>query len=173
MEETHVGCFYPWCLPLVMVAAVACSLASVSVTQSSCVYHVVAYQRQCVKDWMYCKALCGALIENMLYKCRPFTHYIYLEILCIKVMNRTGENRKTWWSPALTRNEYDLLPAMMTKVRQRSYRVLMAYLKGLGYTLLWKYPSTELLGTWLEHLLQIHKTQDWLDELPWTPPEPW
>ncbi|MEQ2170295.1 hypothetical protein GOODEAATRI_034047 [Goodea atripinnis] len=63
----------------------------------------------------------------------PSTLWLHLEILSINVMNRISDKRQPWWSPTLTRNESDLLPAMRTKLRLWLYRDLTAHIKGPGY----------------------------------------
>ncbi|TWW70808.1 R2 Retrovirus-related Pol polyprotein from type I retrotransposable element [Takifugu flavidus] len=46
----------------------------------------------------------------------PSTPRLRLEILSIKVMNRTGDKGQPWRSPTLTGNESDLQPAIRTKL---------------------------------------------------------
>ncbi|KAI3369451.1 hypothetical protein L3Q82_007666 [Scortum barcoo] len=53
-----------------------------------------------------------------------------LEILSIKIMNRTGDKGQPCRSPTCTGNRSDLLPAMRTKLLLRSYRDRTALSKG-------------------------------------------
>ncbi|KAI3366393.1 hypothetical protein L3Q82_000455 [Scortum barcoo] len=54
-----------------------------------------------------------------------------LEILSIKIMNRTGDKGQPCRSPTCTGNRSDLLPAMRTKLLLRSYRDRTALSKRL------------------------------------------
>ncbi len=52
----------------------------------------------------------------------PSGPWLHLEILSIKIMNRTGDKGQHCRSPTCTGNKSDLLPAMRTKLLLRSYR---------------------------------------------------
>uniref|UniRef100_A0A3P9C4G3 Histone H1 n=1 Tax=Maylandia zebra TaxID=106582 RepID=A0A3P9C4G3_9CICH len=63
-------------------------------------------------------------------KRKPSATWLRLEILSIKIMNRTGDKGQPWRGPSPTGNESDLLPAMRTKLLQRLYRDRMARSNG-------------------------------------------
>ncbi|KAI3364832.1 hypothetical protein L3Q82_001018 [Scortum barcoo] len=60
----------------------------------------------------------------------PGPWLLRLEILSIKIMNRTGDKGQPCRSPTCTGNRSDLLPAMRTKLLLRSYRDRTALSKG-------------------------------------------
>ncbi|KAI3370594.1 hypothetical protein L3Q82_007165 [Scortum barcoo] len=60
----------------------------------------------------------------------PSGPWLRLEILSIKIMNRTGDKGQPCRSPTCTGNRSDLLPAMRTKLLLRSYRDRTALSKG-------------------------------------------
>ncbi|KAI3364507.1 hypothetical protein L3Q82_011293 [Scortum barcoo] len=60
----------------------------------------------------------------------PSGPWLRLEILSIKIMNRTGDKGQPCRSPTCTGNRSDLLPAMQTKLLLRSYRDRTALSKG-------------------------------------------
>ncbi|KAI3369404.1 hypothetical protein L3Q82_007476 [Scortum barcoo] len=62
----------------------------------------------------------------------PSGPWLRLEILSIKIMNRTGDKGQPCRSPTCTGNRSDLLPAMRTKLLLRSYRDRTALSKGPG-----------------------------------------
>ena len=47
----------------------------------------------------------------------PSAAWLRLEILSIKIMNKTGDKGQPWERPNLTGNRSELLPAMRTKLR--------------------------------------------------------
>ena len=59
----------------------------------------------------------------------PSTTWLHLEILSMKIMNRTGDNEQRWWRPTLTGNGSNLLPAMQTKLCVQQYRGWMYHNK--------------------------------------------
>ncbi|TWW80239.1 hypothetical protein D4764_01G0000540 [Takifugu flavidus] len=70
-----------------------------------------------------------------------------LEILSIKVMNRTGDKGQPWRSPTLTGNESDLQPAIRTKLLLFWYRDWTALIKGPSTLNSRSTPHRMLLGT--------------------------
>merc|ERR1712035_210459 len=60
----------------------------------------------------------------------PSGPWLRLEILSIKIMNRTGDKGQPCRSPTCTGNRSDLLPAMRTKLLLRSYRDRTARSRG-------------------------------------------
>ncbi|KAI3361342.1 hypothetical protein L3Q82_013518 [Scortum barcoo] len=98
----------------------------------------------------------------------PSGPWLRLEILSIKIMNRTGDKGQPCRSPTCTGNRSDLLPAMRTKLLLRSYRDRTALSKGPGpHTSSRSTPHRIPRGTRFECLLQIHKAHvDWLGKLP-------
>ncbi len=60
----------------------------------------------------------------------PSGPWLRLEILSIKIMNRTGDKGQPCRSPTCTGNKSDLLPAMRTKLLLLSYRDRTALSKG-------------------------------------------
>ena len=60
----------------------------------------------------------------------PSSPWLRLEILSIKIMNRTGDKGQPCWSPTCTGNRSDLLPAMWTKLLLWSYRDRTALSRG-------------------------------------------
>ncbi len=62
----------------------------------------------------------------------PSSPWLRLEILSIKITNRTGDKGQPCRSPTCTGNRSDLLPAMRTKLLLRSYRDRTALTECLG-----------------------------------------
>ncbi|MEQ2287619.1 hypothetical protein AMECASPLE_014480 [Ameca splendens] len=66
----------------------------------------------------------------------PSGPWLRLEILSIKVMNRTGDKGQLCQNPTCTRNRSDFVPAMRTKLLLRSYRDRKSSLLFMNHTAL-------------------------------------
>ncbi|KAI3356657.1 hypothetical protein L3Q82_003291 [Scortum barcoo] len=77
----------------------------------------------------------------------PSGPWLRLEILSIKIMNRTGDKGQPCRSPTCTGNRSDLLPAMRTKLLLRSYRDRTALSKGSPDPILAEHPHRIPRGT--------------------------
>ncbi|KAI3355658.1 hypothetical protein L3Q82_004251 [Scortum barcoo] len=97
----------------------------------------------------------------------PSGPWLRLEILSIKIMNRTGDKGQPCRSPTCTGNRSDLLQAMQTKLVLRSYRDQTALSKGPRTPSSLEHPTQNTMRDTVECLLQIHKAHvDWLGKLP-------
>ncbi|TWW67223.1 hypothetical protein D4764_02G0002640 [Takifugu flavidus] len=97
----------------------------------------------------------------------PSTPWLHLEILSIKVMNRTGDKGQPWRSSTLTGNKYDLQPAIRTKLVLLWYRDWTVLIKGPFIPYSRSTPTQDAPGDPVISLFQVHKAHvDWLGKLP-------
>lgn len=77
----------------------------------------------------------------------PSSPWLRLEILSMKIMNRTGDKGQPCRSPTRTGNRSDLLPAMRTRLLLRSYRDRTALNRGPRTPYSWSTPHKTRRGT--------------------------
>jgi len=95
------------------------------------------------------------------------TSRLHLDILSMKITNRTSDKGQPWRRPTPTGIVSDLMPRMRTQLLLQAYRDRIARSNESGAPYSRSIPHNNLWRDSVESLLQVHKAHvDWLGKLP-------